>query len=604
MNESVRPFEAYLHLRGAGGPTTAGPDQPIYFTTAITGTAQLWRIDEAMAWPEQVTFTDDRIESARHAPGRDLIAFTADSGGNERPGLYVMRGDGSERRELVPSGAPLTMGFWSPSARQLTFSHSHGNGRDFEAFVYDVETGETKRIWQDAGMCLVLDWLPGEETVIVQHYLSNLDSVLWRVDVATGERRPLSDRPCSHGSPRPTTHGKGVHLATDRDSDARRLGYIDFGTKELRFLDEGEETKWDVEFISASDDGRLLLVHRNVEGYTELSLFERDGAELRRVREFEPELGRGIGGGTRFIPGTHRVLLGWGAPDDTVDVWELELPSGRATRWTRSATGGLPRDGFRAPELIHYPSFDGLEIPAFYYRPRGGEAPYPVLIDIHGGPESQRRPTLSGVAQYFVDQGYAVLAPNVRGSRGYGREYLALDDRELRMNSVADIAAAHTWLVEHGEADRARIALMGGSYGGFMVLSSLVTYPDLWAAGIDFVGIANFVTFLENTSPFRRYLRESEFGSLEHDRALLEELSPIHRVDQIRVPLMVIHGRNDPRVPVSEAEQLAEAMRKKGQPVELLIYDDEGHGLSKRRNRLDAYPRVAAFLAEHLASGD
>jgi dipeptidyl aminopeptidase/acylaminoacyl peptidase len=219
---------------------------------------------------------------------------------------------------------------------------------------------------------------------------------------------------------------------------------------------------------------------------------------------------------------------------------------------------------------------------------------------VHGGPEGQSLPVLNPVIQYFAAHGYGVLAPNVRGSSGYGYEYQSLDDVRLRMDSVADLQYAAFWLKESGIADPGRIAVMGGSYGGFMVLAAVTTYPDLWAAGVDIVGIANFVTFLENTGPWRRKIRESEYGSLENDREFLEHISPIRSVERIRAPMCIIHGANDPRVPVGEAEQIVTALRTHHIPVEYLRFDDEGHGLVKRANRLIAYPAIACFLEEHL----
>src|SRR5260370_22633995 len=263
--------------------------------------------------------------------------------------------------------------------------------------------------------------------------------------------------------------------------------------------------------------------------------------------------------------------------------------------------GGIPRESVVEPSLVDYLTFDGREIPAFLYvpqdrQPRG----LPVVISVHGGPEGQCRPFFNAVIQYLAARGYAVLEPNVRGRNGYGYEYQSLDDVRLRMTSVADLQYAVYWLRESGIADPRRIAIMGGSYGGFMVLSAITTSPDLWAAAVDIVGIANFVTFLENTHPWRRKLRESEYGSLENDREFLEESSPIRHVDQIVAPLFVIHGANDPRVPVGEAEQIVAALRQRQVPVEYLCFEDEGHGLVKRVNRLVAYPAVVRFLYPHL----
>jgi len=282
------------------------------------------------------------------------------------------------------------------------------------------------------------------------------------------------------------------------------------------------------------------------------------------------------------------------------NVWAIAAESRAVTRWTESSLGTVSADTLVKPQLIHYTSFDGLSIPAFYFKPQGVTGPLPVVIDIHGGPEAQSRPLFRPLTQYLVSQGYAVLLPNVRGSTGYGKAHSHLDDVYKRMDSVADIKAAYEWLVTLGGAAADRVALFGGSYGGFMVLSALATYPDLWAAGVDVVGIASFVTFLENTSAYRRKVREAEYGSLECDRAFLTQISPLTHVNQITAPLMVIHGANDPRVPVSEAEQIVTALQQRGITVEYLNYPDEGHGLAKLANRLDAYPRVVQFLDRHL----
>jgi dipeptidyl aminopeptidase/acylaminoacyl peptidase len=255
---------------------------------------------------------------------------------------------------------------------------------------------------------------------------------------------------------------------------------------------------------------------------------------------------------------------------------------------------------FVSPTTIRVPSFDGRLIPAYWYRPSSGTGPWPVVIDVHGGPESQRRPEFAAVTQAFLANGIAVLAPNVRGSTGYGKTYCHLDDRERRPDAVADLDAAGAWLREQRDVDPSRIAVMGQSYGGFMVLAALTTYPEAWAAGVDVVGIADFVSFLERTGPWRRKVREDEYGSLATDAELLREISPLHRAERITAPLFVIHGRNDPRVPLFEAEQIVARLRALGRDVELLVFDDEGHGLVKRPNRRTGYGAIGAFLAGRL----
>jgi dipeptidyl aminopeptidase/acylaminoacyl peptidase len=279
-------------------------------------------------------------------------------------------------------------------------------------------------------------------------------------------------------------------------------------------------------------------------------------------------------------------------------------PTGaRLHRVTAATQAGIPPDRLVEPELVAFPTFDGRDIPAFLYPPPGAspDGSRAAVVIFHGGPESQARPELTVDTQFLALAGYVVLVPNVRGSSGYGRAYLSLDDVERRMDAVADGQAAAQWLVSSGWAHPERIAAMGGSYGGFMTLSELVTYPQTWAAGVALFGIANFVTFLENTHPFRRRLREAEYGSLERHRAVLERISPIHAIDRIRAPLLVVHGETDPRVPISETEQLVAALEARGVPVAFIRFPDEGHGIVRPANRQRLYPAIAEFLDSHLA---
>jgi dipeptidyl aminopeptidase/acylaminoacyl peptidase len=329
-----------------------------------------------------------------------------------------------------------------------------------------------------------------------------------------------------------------------------------------------------------------------VDGYSDVLLFNGGGRRMP-----DPRIPEGIVGGFEFSPDSGRLAFTLTAPERNPDVWVVDLPDGDARRLTRSSTAGIPPRSFRGPRVVRYTSFDDRRIPALFYEPETESAP--VIVNVHGGPESQARPAFAPVTQYLLGRGYAVFFPNVRGSTGYGKAYTHLDDVGLRMDSVEDLAYAAYWLRERGHG---RIAVMGGSYGGFMVLAALTGYPELWSAGVDIVGIANLVTFLENTGSYRRSLREPEYGSLENDRDLLESISPIHKAGDITAPLMVIHGKNDPRVPVGEAEQIVDSVRSNGGTVEYLLYEDEGHGLAKLKNRLDAYPKITAFLDRHLGA--
>ncbi len=345
--------------------------------------------------------------------------------------------------------------------------------------------------------------------------------------------------------------------------------------------------------LAASNTGDLAYVV-NVDGYSHL-------VRLRLGEWTSPpltDLPAGVIGAVRFSADGGNLVLYLQTPNRNADIWTVDVVSGQARQITHSDRAGIPSASFVQPELIEFASFDGLQIPAFYYRPQS-PAPsggYPCILYVHGGPASQIRPDFDVRFQYFLSRGYAILAPNVRGSTGYGRKYTALDELDLRMDSVADLKHAVLWLQARPEIAGDRVAIYGRSYGGYMVLAALTEYPELFAAGIDVVGIANWVTFMERTSPWRRPHREQEYGSLATQRDLLERISPIHKIERITMPLMVIAGDNDPRVPLFESELVTDRVRAAGGTVEFLHYADEGHKISKLVNRVDSFTRMAAFL--------
>ena len=580
-------FARYLKIRAAYGATWSPDGRRIAFLTDITGVPQAWEVPVGGGWPEQLTFHDERVSGVRYSPKENRLIFSMDVGGNERSQLFLLE-NGEERDLTEAPDAIHYFGGFSPDGERIAYTATRRNGTDFDVFVQEL-SGSPEMVWKTGGYHTIADWAPDGSFLVVSRHYSNLNNDLYKLDLISGEATLLTphEGDARFSGARVTPEGESVFLATDRDGDFVRLGRLDLSTLKIGYLTPDD---WDVEEVELSENGRWLLASRNVEGYSDFMLFNGLG---RRVPE--PEMPEGILGGFSFSPDGNRLAFTLTGPDRNPDVWIVDLPDGEPCRLTRSSTAGIPPRTFRRPKVVRYPSF-GLEIPALFYEPDPENAP--VVVDVHGGPESQSRPLFAPVTQYLLHRGYAVFAPNVRGSTGYGKAYTHLDDVYLRMDSVKDLAHAAHWLRERRHE---RIAVMGGSYGGFMVLAVLTEYPELWTAGVDIVGIANLVTFLENTGSYRRALREPEYGSLERDREFLESISPIHKAERIRAPLMVVHGKNDPRVPVGEAEQIVEKVRKNGGAVEYLLYEDEGHGLAKLKNRLDAYPKIAAFLDKHLA---
>jgi len=610
-------IERYLNVRSAHG-ASVGPDgDTLSFLMDTTGVPQVWTLDAPGAWPEQRTFFDDRVTFASWSPERLELIVGRDRGGDEKEALYRLDvADGSITDLTEHPDAKHWFGGWSPDGERFAFASNRRDESVFDVYVQDRDaTGaDAERVYEGDGWFSVAGWSPDGDRLLLTESHSSFDQDVYVLDVETGSRRHLTphEGTVRHLSANWGPDGEYVYLVTDRDTDTLRLSVIDLSTDELSAVEAAgdDETAaaladdaWNVDGVAVDQDSRRLVYTRNVDGYTELGVGEL--VAPTRLDGFPtPDLPPCVAGGVSFAPDGDRFALTVTRSDDTANVYVVDVTSGEAERWTRASTAGIPRDTFVAPELVRYPSFDGREIPAFFSLPETdtGHGETPVVVDVHGGPESQRRPSFGRVKQYLLSRGYAVFEPNVRGSTGYGKAYTHLDDVEKRMDSVADLKAGVDWLHDHPAVDPDRIAVMGASYGGFMTLAAMTAYPDVWAAGVDIVGIANFVTFLENTGDWRRELREAEYGSLDADRELLESISPVNHVDEIAAPLFVLHGENDPRVPVSEAHRIVEGAREAGVPVRELLFEDEGHGFTKLENRIDAYAAIVEFLDTHLGT--
>ncbi|QLG49395.1 S9 family peptidase [Natrinema halophilum] len=604
-------IERYLNVRSAYGASFGPSGERLSFLMDTTGTSQVWTIDSARAWPEQRTFFEERVTFASWSPERTELIFGMDEGGNERAQLFRLDAATGKIENLTAMPeAKHRWGGWSDDGERFAFTSNRRDESVFDVYVQGRdETGDDARlVYEGDGWLSLAGWSPDDSRLLVSQAYSNFDQDLYVLDLEA-EKPDLEHVTPHEGDVRYQSaswapDGDGIYLVTDEgEADTLYLAYLD--------LDGGARSApetvidgngWNVDGVALDDETGRFVCSRNVDGYTELTVGEFDAADPTEYETFpEPDLPGGISGGVSFDPDAERFALSTTGDTVNTNVFVIDVESGEAERWTSAPTAGIPRETFDGSDLVHVESFDGLEVPGFLTVPDNCEnGNTPVIVDIHGGPESQRRPSFSSVKQYFLDRGYAYFEPNVRGSAGYGAEYAALDDVEKRMDSVADIEACVEWLADHPAIDPDRIVAKGGSYGGFMVLAAMTEYPDLWAAGIDVVGIANFVTFLENTGDWRRELREAEYGSLAEDREFLEEISPTNNVERIEAPLFVLHGENDPRVPVDEAEQIAEQAAEQGVPVRKLIFEDEGHGFSKLENRIEAYSAIADFLDEHV----
>ncbi len=600
---STYDFERYLNVRSAYGASFDPDGERLSFLLDTTGVSQVWRLDEPQGWPAQLTFYDEQISFASWSPERDELLFGMDKGGNEREQFFRLDGDGETITPLTDMlDAKHRWGGWNSDGSQFAFASNRREDAVFDVYVQDRDaTGDdAELVYEGDGWLSLGGWSPEDDRLAVIEAHSSFDQDLHVLDIDSGELEHVTphDGNVRYQSVEWGPNGNALYFVTDEGQDTMYLARLDLDSGDIEVVEDGGN--WNVDGVALDQASNRLVYSRNVDGYTELTVGEL--TDKTTIREFPtPDLPDGLAGGVSFTPDAERFAITVTGSTTNTNVYVVETETGDAERWTDASTAGIPRETFVPPELVHFESFDGREIPAFFSVPEDATAgETPVIVDIHGGPESQRRPSFGATKQYFLNRGYAFFEPNVRGSSGYGKEYTHLDDVEKRMDSVADIEAGVEWLHDQPAIDPDRIVAMGGSYGGFMVLSAMTEYPDLWAAGVDVVGIANFVTFLENTGDWRRELREAEYGSLADDREFLASISPINNVQRIEAPLLVLHGENDPRVPVGEAEQIVEEVEAQGVPVEKLIFPDEGHGFSKLDNRIEAYTKVAEFLDKYV----
>ncbi len=594
----------------------------ILIGTRFDETTQLHLVGRPLGARTQVTFHAEPISSARVRPGPDRreLLLARDVGGGEFYQLFLRDLD-SGRETLLTDGKSRYGAFlWSHAGDRFAYYGTERNGRDWDIYVGSPERpGEAKRVLEAEGTWVPVDWSPDDARLLVMRYVSANESYLHVLDVASGKldlvapAKPAAGAAAAKvaiGAARFAPDGEGVYLTSDADGEFRRLAWQPIGSGgggAARPITA--DIPWDVEDVEVADKGGLVAFTINEDGMDVLYILEHGEDGIRKV----PGLPPGQIAGLAFHPAGRHLAFGLNTHVSPGDIHVLdaealgERPAGAISRWTRSEVGGLDTSRFVAPTLVRYPSFDTVDgaprqIPAFSYRPKGA-GPHPVLISIHGGPEGQFTPRFSSTIQYWVNElGIAVLAPNVRGSAGYGKSYLLLDNGPRREDSVKDIGALLDWIDAQPDLDAKRVAVTGGSYGGYMVLASMTHFNDRLAAGIDVVGISNFVTFLENTKPYRRDLRRVEYGD-ERDpemRTFLESISPTTNAGKISKPMFIAQGLNDPRVPAGESRQIVDVIRSNGGRAWYFLAKDEGHGFRKKSNA-DHYVHAAAlFLERHL----
>jgi dipeptidyl aminopeptidase/acylaminoacyl peptidase len=611
-------IERYLNIRSASSPTLSNDGRRLAFLTNITGTSQVWMMDASGGYPEQITAYQDNIGFIEWSPSGNGLIFGKARGGDENTQFFWMSNDGADVRELTSD--PKTrynFGRFSDDGARVYYTSNKRDKTFFDVYAMDVASGrETLLFQQNGNNDFAAASRDGSKIIISRSGTElGLDNSLYLVDTRTKQETLLTPH---EGSAQfevvDFLDDNTILLGSNDGREFANLARMNLTTKKIEFLDN---TNWDLDAGALSDDRKTFAYTINREGFSELYIV--DAKNIGRKSQAVRLPAQGIVGGLDFSKDGGKLAFAFNSAKYNSDVWTYDLRSKTLMQVTRSSRSGIPSASFVEPQLIKYKTFDGREIPAWFYKPNVGTqvvnsttyklgepivrrtaVNLPVIVSVHGGPEGQERAGFNPLYQYYLSRGYAVLATNVRGSTGYGKTFTHLDDVEKREDSVKDLAYAAEWLKTQGGADAKRIAVMGGSYGGYMTLAAITLYPNLWAAAVDTVGIANWESFLKNTSGYRRRQREVEYGRLDRDLDFLRRISPLAKIDKIRAPLFVIHGKNDPRVPYTEAEQIVAALRKRGGRVEYKLFDDEGHGVSKLKNRLELYPLVADFLDRNM----
>jgi dipeptidyl aminopeptidase/acylaminoacyl peptidase len=600
--EFAQRLSQYQNTRAASFSGWSPDGKGILISTRFANSSQLHRVYEPGGRREQITFFNEPASGGFIPKAIDgAILVSMDRGGSENDQVYLLDQAKFTTTLLTDGKSKHRINAIRDDGKLMIVGGNARNGRDTDLFVMDPRKPGFQRTLLEVTNehWSVDDWSKDGQTLLLSRYVSINESYPAIMDFATGKKRdiplPTKDK-VAIGVFEFAPDGKHAYIACDSDNEFRRLALLDLDSGKYDWLTT--DIPWDVDALAVENDTGLVAFTVNADGANQLYLLEpQAGGKLNRR---ELKLPTGNLGALRFSPDNKHLGFTLGRPDAPADAYSLEIATGKLTRWTYSEVGGLDPATFIAAKGIRFKSFDSREIPAWYYKPRTASADKkaPVLINIHGGPESQSQPSFSGTTQFYLNElGVAVIFPNVRGSAGYGKTYLLLDNAEKREDSVKDIGALLDWIAQQPELDASRVAVTGGSYGGYMVLSSLMNFGNRIKAGTDVVGICNFNTFLKNTSPYRVDLRRAEYGDERDDkmRAFFERISPANHPEKIVSALLVAHGKNDPRVPFSEAEQISSKVRANGRTVWTVFADNEGHGFAKKDNA-DYFRAVEAFF--------
>ena len=589
----------YSNIRSASFRSWTQDGKEMLIATRFGETTQLHKINQPLGQRKQITFYDEPVGGGYFSKDKTKngFLFSKDTGGNEYWQVYYYDFNQGKETLLTDGKTRNSIGGWSNNGKLFAFSSNKENGVDMNIFISDLK-GNEKQLFSEKGSWSAIDWSVDDKRILVRRYISINESYMHFVNIEDGKMNQFnqSKDKISYGSGKFSKDGNGLYYTSDESTEFRHLRYYDFKSKKHSIITKN--IKWDVRGFTISENGKYIAFVTNEDAISKLYVLKTKDYKSVKI----PSLPIGQISGLKFNPDNNRLALTLNTPKSPGDIYVVNIKKRMLTQWTESEIGGLNNDQFVVPELVHVNSFDGLKVSGFLYRPKT-KGPHPVIISIHGGPEGQYRPGFSSRFQYWINElNCAVLATNVRGSAGFGKSFVKMDNGYNREKSVKDIGAFLDMIDKDNNLDNQRIGVYGGSDGGYMVLASMTHYNDRLSAAVDVVGISNFVTFLRNTKAYRRDLRRAEYGdervSEMHD--FLQKISPNNNVEKITKPIFIVQGYNDPRVPVTESEQMRDKIKENGGDVWYMVAMDEGHGFRKKFNRDYFTNAMSLFWETHL----
>jgi dipeptidyl aminopeptidase/acylaminoacyl peptidase len=586
---------------GACWSPTFSPDgKHLAFVSDLNGVPQIWTVPTEGGWPNLVTALADRTGRVSWSPDGSWLAFSLAPGGGMNSQVYLIHPDGTGLRRLTDGGKENNwLGDWTHDGRALTLSSNRRSADAMDAYLVDPTDGKLQLITQNQGIGYFSDISRDRRYAVLYRMLSRSDDNLFLVDLANGRETLLTP----HQGPGSfygviSPDGQTLYLSSNKDRDLATFARIKLSQ---------DNQPGPIEVIAARDDAELdgfeineqgttAALVWNVAGRSELSFLNLATLQLVRRPDLPAELVYGL----KFSKDGNLLAMVASGAAAPADIWVLDLRAGRFHQVTHSPHAGVALEQLVRPQLVEFPADDGLELSGWLYRPKGAPGAGPIVMSFHGGPEGQEVPDFNSEYQALLSQGLSVFAPNVRGSSGFGKKFVNLDNGPLRVNAVKDIKACVDYLVKAGIVDPKRVGIMGGSYGGYMTMAGLTEYPELFAAGADFFGVVNFETFFAHTEPWMAAISTVEYGDPKTQAEMLRQLSPLYKIDRVKAATIVLHGANDTNVPVVEAEQVVDSLKKRGVPVEYVLFPDEGHGFAKTANRIRSAVSMVRWFVKYL----